>query len=103
MVNIESVATLPPGEGDEEGIVAVVRLTIDPTNATLAEDIFVQVSAMPIGATAIGETNLVYPHFPVCITLLHPLQHTHTHTHARMHTHTYIHTHTHTQIHTIVS
>ena len=57
-VSIEAVAS-PPNEGDDPGTAAVVRLTIDPASAVLAENIVVSVAVVTGGdETAVGKTNL---------------------------------------------
>ena len=54
-INIESAAS-PPNEGDGTGTAAVLRLTTNPTTATLAENVAVSVTVMTGGSeTATGK------------------------------------------------
>ena len=57
MINIEGAAS-PPTEGDGTGTAAVLRLTTNPTTATLAESVAVSVAIVTGGSeTATGEIN----------------------------------------------
>ena len=59
-INIESSAS-PPNEGDGTGTAAVLRLTTNPTTATLAENVTVSVTVMTGGSeTATGKMIVMF-------------------------------------------